>query len=76
MEYPFIGYKSDSLNKKGIISLFHKKDTEQKACSYWQEALSLNDRHYDSKCNEVMYRWATAKICDGKMTAELDEFVF
>jgi serine/threonine protein kinase len=76
LEAPFIGKKSDSLNKKGIISLFHKKDTEQKACGYWQEALSLNDRHFDSKCNEVMYRWSTAKIGDHKMMAELEEFVF
>ncbi len=76
METPFIGKKSDYLNKKGVISLFHKKNTEQEACSFWQEALKLNDRHFDSKCNEVMYRWSTAKIGDRQMMAELDEFVF
>lgn len=71
-----MGKKADSLNKKGIISIFHQQAAEQTACQHWQEALSLNDRHFDSKWNEVMYRWTTAKIGDQKMMSELEEFVF
>lgn len=71
-----MGKKADVLNKKGIISLFHRKGEDNVALNYWQEAELLNDRHFDSKCNFVMFRWSTAKITDEQMVGELDEFVF
>lgn len=76
MENPYVGKKADVLNKKGIISLFHRKGEDNVALNFWQEAELLNDRHFDSKCNFVMFRWATAKITDEQMMSELDEFVF
>lgn len=76
MENPYVGKKADVLNKKGIISLFHRKGEDNVALNYWQEAELLNDRHFDSKCNFVMFRWSTAKITDEQMRAELAEFVF
>lgn len=46
METPFIGKRADVLNKKGIVSFFHRRQEE--AVSFWAEALQLSDRHFDA----------------------------
>lgn len=35
MENPTVGKTADTFNKKGIISLFHKHNTENAAVRYW-----------------------------------------
>lgn len=35
MENPYVGKKADVLNKKGIISLFHRKGEDNVALNYW-----------------------------------------
>jgi hypothetical protein len=52
MENPFIGKRADVLNKKGIVSFFHKRQEE--AVNFWAEALQLSDRHFDAKTNLTM----------------------
>lgn len=43
---------------------------------FWSEAKNLNERHFDSTCNYVMYRWSTGRITDSEMMIELSEFIF
>lgn len=74
METPFVGKKADVMNKRGTVALFNKNEDE--AMRYWSEAKSLNERHFDSTCNYVMYRWSTGRITDGQMMSELQEFAF
>lgn len=74
METPFIGKKSDVLNKKGTIALF--KGQEEDAIRLWTEATLLNDRHFDSKCNVCLHRWRTGRINDAQLMSELRQFVF
>ena len=38
--------------------------------------MEVQDTHFDSKCNQVMFRWSTAKIPDSTMFAELEERIF
>ena len=71
MESPFVGKKADVYNKKGIVSLYHKKGADNEALAYWQEADLINDRHFDSKYNYIMFRWSTAKISDEVLMTEL-----
>jgi hypothetical protein len=74
MEQPFVGKKTDVMNKRGTVALFNRN--EEEAIRYWQEAKILNNRHFDSTCNFVMYRWSTGFITDNEMMANLSEFVF
>lgn len=74
METPFVGKKADVLNKRGTVALFNRNEDE--AMRFWQEAKALNDKHFDSTCNHVMYKWSTGRITDGQMMSELGEFVF
>ena len=72
MENPFVGKKADTLNKKAIIALFHKKKPDHLCNDYWDEALLLNDRHFDSRFNSVMFQWSTARIGDEKCMVDLE----
>ena len=74
MENPFIGKRADVLNKKGIVSFFHKRQEE--AVSFWAEALNLSDRHFDAKTNLSMQQWSTGQISDDRLLQELESFVF
>ena len=76
METPFVGKKADVLNKQAIVALFHQRDVETKAIDLWTQAMQVQDTHFDSKCNEVMFRWSTAKIPDSVMFGELEERIF
>ena len=79
MENPFIGKRADVLNKKGIVSLFHRKQYEHESNQVdpeecWMKALELSDRHFDSQFNLSMYRWSTGQISESQLTAELADF--
>ena len=74
MEQPFFGKKADVMNKRGTVALFNR-DTET-AMAYWEQAKRLNDKHFDSTCNFVMYEWSTGRITDSQMMDQLSEFVF
>jgi len=65
MADPFVGKKADIFNKRGTVALFNRK--EEEALNYWGEAKMLNDRHFDSTCNYVMYRWSSGRITDAQM---------
>ena len=66
--------KADVMNKLGIVALFNNR--EEDALKYWHEAKVLNDHHFDSTCNYVMYRWSTGRITDAQMMQELEENAF
>lgn len=74
METPFIGKKADVMNKRGTVALFNRN--EEEAMRFWFEARNLNERHFDSTCNYVMYRWSTGRITDSEMMSDLTEFIF
>lgn len=57
-----MGKKADVMNKRGTIALFNKNEDE--AMCYWAEAKKLNEKHFDSTCNSVMYKWSTGRITD------------
>ena len=65
LETPFVGKKSDVLNKRGAVALFNKNESE--AIRYWHEAKQLNDSHFDSHANYIMFMWTTGKITDSAM---------
>lgn len=50
------------MNKRGTIALFNKNEDE--AMCFWAEAKKLNEKHFDSTCNSVMYKWSTGRITD------------
>jgi len=60
METPFVGKKADVLNKKAIVSLFHRREEKEKRVELWTQAKWINDTHYDSTCNELMFYWSNA----------------
>lgn len=62
------------MNKRGTVALFNRNEDEAMRC--WSEAKSINERHFDSTCNFVMYKWSTGRITDSEMMSELSEFVF
>jgi len=74
MEQPFVGKRADVMNKRGTVALFNRNEEEAMRC--WSEAKSINERHFDSTCNFVMYKWSTGRITDSEMMSELSEFVF
>lgn len=65
MDQPFIGKKADVFNKRGIVALFNKNEDE--ALHYWAQAKQLNDHHFDSICNLIMFRWSSGRITDSEM---------
>lgn len=71
---PFIGKRSDILNKMAIASLF--QDKQQQAEKLWEEAFALNEKHFDTRVNYAMYRWKYALITDDELKLELQDQVF
>lgn len=74
MQDPTVGKREDVKNKRGITALFNRNEDE--AMRQWCLARNINQRHFDSICNYVLYRWSTAKIDEQQMTEELTPFVF
>ena len=74
MENPFIGKRADVYNKRGIVALFSNQ--EQLAQHWWNQALELSDKHFDSQCNYSMHRWNNGSTSDAQLLAEMEEFVF
>jgi len=62
MEQPFLGKRADVLNKRGTVAIFNRNENE--AIRFWSEAKNLNERHFDSTCNYIMYMWSTGRITD------------
>ena len=50
---PYIGKKTDILNKLAIANLFqgNRDDAEE----YWEQSLELNPKHYDTLVNYALY---------------------
>jgi hypothetical protein len=38
MDTPFVGKKADVLNKKAIVSLFHRREEKEKRVELWTQA--------------------------------------
>lgn len=74
MENPFIGKRADVYNKRGIVALF--RDQERLAEHWWDQALHLSDRHFDSQCNSRIHRWTNGSISDATLMAEMESYVF
>lgn len=74
MEQPFVGRKADVMNKRGTVALFNKK--EEEALEFWAQAKLLQENHFDSTCNFIMYRWSSGRITDAEMMTELEDQAF
>ena len=71
MGEPYIGKKSDIMNKMAIAELF--KDHQADAEELWLQALSLYPKHFDTKVNYEMYQWKYGIISDNQLLENLSE---
>lgn len=62
MELPVIGKRVDVCNKKAVMALSRLED--DLALKYWEEALSMNEDHFDTQVNYLVYKWREANISD------------
>jgi hypothetical protein len=45
----------------------------KQAEKYWEKALKLNSKHFDTQVNYAMYRWKHALITDDELLSELKD---
>lgn len=58
MELPVVGKRADVCNKKAIMAL--SRGDEDLALQLWEEALAMNEEHFDTLINYLIYKWKNA----------------
>jgi len=74
MELPVIGKRADTCNKKAIMAL--SRGEEDQALNLWEEALNMNDEHFDTLTNYLIYKWKNAQITDDEIITEMSKDIF
>lgn len=74
MELPVIGKRADVCNKKAIMAL--SRGDEDQALKLWEEALAMNDEHFDTLINYLIYKWKNAQITDDELIKEMSKEIF
>ena len=74
MELPVIGKRVDVCNKKAVMALTRHEDDVALKC--WEEALSMNEVHFDTQYNYLIYKWKEANISDDELLEELGKEIF
>ena len=64
MQEPFEGKMIDVKNKRAVAGFMNNKLEEVNAHKLWEEALSVNNEHFDSLINFNLYLWQNALISD------------
>ena len=80
MEIPFIGKRSDVLNKMACVRYFNnqgkKNDNVERAEDLWEKAIHQNNSHYYSIFNLGLKRFLNGEISADACRAEFEDYIF